>query len=77
MLLFVLISAVILPRFGTWYWTDILKGTGLIIGLLIFYVVASAFVSGRGYILNVLYPALTLVVLYIGNILFIRNYKAG
>ena len=71
MLLFVLISAVFLPSFGTWYWTDVLKGSGLIIGLLILYILSAAFLAGKGYILNILYPTLTLAVLYIANILFI------
>jgi adenylate cyclase len=71
MLMLVLICALLLPRFGTWYWTDVLKGTALIIGLLMLYVVSSAFLSQRGYILNILYPALTLIVLYLANILYI------
>jgi adenylate cyclase len=71
MLLLALICALVLPRFGTWYWTDVLKGTAFTIGLLVLYLVVSAFLSQRGYILNVLYPTLTLMVLYLGNILYI------
>jgi adenylate cyclase len=70
MLLLVFICVVLLPQFGTWYWTDILKGTGLITGLVMIYLVASSVISGQGYILNILYPILTLVFLYVVNILF-------
>ncbi len=71
MTLLILICALALPLFGTWYWTDILKGFGLVIGSLVFYLIAVSLIAGRGYILNVLYPALILAVLSAGNTIYI------
>ena len=70
MLLLVLLCAVLLPGFGTWHWTDVLKGAGLIIALLLIYLVISSIMAGHGHIMNVLYPSLTLMVVFITNILF-------
>ncbi len=71
LLLLTLICVLVLPRFGTWYWTDILKGAGLILGLLVIYIIAASLSTDHGYILNILYPALILLILFIANILFI------
>ena len=71
MLLLSCIVAFVLPLCGTWYWTDIVKGTGLIVGLFVIYLFASSFIFDRGYILNILYPLLILPILYISNILYI------
>jgi len=71
LLLLVLFCAVLLPGFGTWHWTDVLKGTGLIVALLFIYVVSSSIMAGEGHIMNVLYPSLTLIVLFVTNILYI------
>ena len=71
MMLLIAICAFLLPIFGTWYWTDIAKGVGLVIGLLVGYLVLSAVSAGRGTILNVLYPSLTLLVLSATNTTFI------
>jgi adenylate cyclase len=71
MIALTLVCALILPVFGTWYWTDILKGVGLVIGLLFSYVVICSLVASHGAILNVLYPALTLVILSGTNTTFI------
>jgi adenylate cyclase len=71
LLLLTLICVLVLPRFGTWYWTDILKGAGLIIGLLAVYIIAASLSTDHGYILNILYPALILAILFVANLLFI------
>jgi len=71
MALLIFICALALPLFGTWYWTDIMKGISLVIGLVALYLVASSLAAGRGYILNVLYPVLTLAVLSASNTIFI------
>jgi adenylate cyclase len=70
MLLLILLCAVLLPGFGTWHWTDVIKGTGLIIALLLIYLVISSIMAGQGHIMNVLYPSLTLLVVFVTNILF-------
>jgi len=70
MLILALFSGVILSAFGTWHWTDVLKGTVFIIFLLLIYVVISSVMGGRGYIMNILYPSLLLVVIYVSNTLF-------
>jgi adenylate cyclase len=71
MLLLCGICVFALPRFGTWYWTDLLKGTGLVVGLLLAYAVTSSVAASNGHILNVLYPSLTLVGLYVSNLLYV------
>ena len=71
MLLLVLLCAMLLPVFGTWHWTDVLKGAGLTIALLFIYVVTSSIIAGQGHIMNVLYPSLILIVLFVTNILYI------
>ena len=38
--------------------------------LLLIYVVMSSLMAGQGYIMNILYPSLILVVIYVTNILF-------
>jgi len=70
-LLLILICAIILPSFGTWRRTDVIKGTIFIIVLLLIYVVVSTVLAELGHIMNILYPVLTLIGLYITNILFI------
>ena len=69
-LLLTLFCSVVLSAFGTWHWTDVLKATVFIIFLLLIYVVIASFMGGRGYILNILYPSLLLVVIYVTNSLF-------
>ncbi len=71
MLLLCIICVFALPRFGTWYWTDLLKGTGLVTGLLVANAVAGSVAAGSGHLLNVLYPSLTLVGLYVSNLLYV------
>jgi len=71
MLLVCAICALVMPWFGTWYWTDLLKGTGLTFGLLVGYAVAGSFAASGGTILNLLYPSLTVVGLYVGNTLYV------
>jgi adenylate cyclase len=68
--LLILLCAVVLPGFGTWHWTDVLKGTGFILVLSFIYAVVSSLLAGKGYIMNILYPSLTLMGIYIVNILF-------
>jgi adenylate cyclase len=70
MLLLTALSAGILPLFGTWRWTDVIKTTGFALGLLVVYVFISALIAGRGYILNVLYPAMTIGVIYVSNTIY-------
>jgi adenylate cyclase len=70
MLLLTTICAVVLPWFGTWRWTDIIKGAGLAVGLLVIYVVVSSVTAGRGYIINILYPVQTLALVYFGNVVY-------
>jgi adenylate cyclase len=70
MLLLILLCAVLLPAFGTWHWTDILKGTCLIIALLLVYLVICSLLAGHGYIMNILYPSLILMGIFIANIIF-------
>ena len=70
MLLLVGITAFVLPRCGTWYWTDIAKGAGITVGLFVAYLVASFFAFDRGYSLELLYPLSLLPVVYVGNILY-------
>ena len=70
MLILTSILAFILPRWRTWHWTDIAKATGITGGLLIIYIIASSIAAGKGHILNVLYPVLLLMVIYVANILF-------
>ncbi len=77
MLLLTLLCSVMLPVFGTWRWTDVLKGTVFIIVLLLAYVVISSFLAGQGYIMNILYPSLILMGIYIANILFMVIQEQG
>lgn len=70
MALILLVCVVLLPLFGTWHWTDVLKVTGLIAVLLVIFLVACSLSAGRGYILNVLYPCILLLVILIGNIVY-------
>jgi adenylate cyclase len=70
MLLLSVICAALLPLFGTWRWTDVIKATGFAAGMLIVYVITSSVIAGRGYILNVLYPALTIGAVYVGNTIY-------
>jgi adenylate cyclase len=70
MLLMCFICALLFPWSGTWHWLDVVKVTGITVALLFIYIVASALVSNRGLILNVLYPSLTLLMLYISNIIY-------
>ncbi len=70
-LLLAVICALILPLCGTWRWTDILKGTGVILLLLLAYIIASSWLASHGRLADVFYPSLTLVVLYVANIVFI------
>jgi adenylate cyclase len=70
MLLLVGITAFVLPRCGTWYWTDIAKGVGITVGLFVAYLVAGFFAFDRGYILDLLYPLMLLPVVYVGNIIY-------
>lgn len=71
MALIVATCAIALPLFGTWYWTDILKGIGLITGLLLLFLVFSSLSASRGYIISVLYPVLILATISAGNTIFI------
>jgi adenylate cyclase len=70
MLLLGLICALVLPLFGTWRRIDIIKVVVFVLGLSIVYGVASSLVAERGYILNILYPTLTLGVIFIGNTVY-------
>lgn len=70
MALLILLCAVMLPVFGTWHWTDILKGTGFIMAVLFIYIVAASLQAGQGYIMNILYPSLLLLELFIADIIF-------
>jgi len=70
-MLLTLVCAIILPLFGTWRWTDVMKASGFIFGLLIVYVLISSLIAGRGIILNVLYPVLTVVAVYFADIIYI------
>jgi adenylate cyclase len=70
MMLVVFICTLLFPWVGTWKWQDMLKVTGITVALLFLYVFACALISNSGLILNVLYPSLTLLVLYISNIIY-------
>jgi adenylate cyclase len=70
MLLLTAACAGILPLFGTWRWTDVIKTTGFALGLLAVYVFIAALAAGRGYILNVLYPAMTIIIIYVGDTIY-------
>jgi adenylate cyclase len=70
MLALTLAAAGLLSFFGTWRGTDVLKATAFAGGLLIAYVLICSLAAGRGYILNVLYPVLTIGVIYIGNTVY-------
>jgi adenylate cyclase len=70
MLLLIGITAFVLPRCGTWYWTDIAKGAGITVGLFVAYLIAGFFAFDRGYILGLFYPLLLLPVVYVSNIVY-------
>jgi adenylate cyclase len=70
MLLLCGICVLLLPRCGTWYWTDLLKGTGVVGGLLAVYTLSGVVAAGRGIIPNLLYPSLLLVGIYVSNVLY-------
>ncbi len=70
MLLLTLIGALLFPWAGTWKRRDVIKVAGITLGLIILYVVISVFISNQGLILNILYPVLILLVLFVGNILY-------
>jgi adenylate cyclase len=71
MLLLSLICALVLPLIGSWNWKGILKETGLTAGLAIVFLIAASQASGKGYLMNILYPVLILVVLYVINNLYV------
>ena len=71
MLSLVGILAVVLPRSGSWYAKDIVKGVVVTVGLFVAYLVATFLAFDRGYILNVLYPLLTLPVVYVSSVLYV------
>ena len=70
MLLLVIIAAFVWPRCGTWNWKDIVKVTGIVIGLSLCYIIAASMAADKGYLVNILYPLLLLLVVYIGNIIY-------
>ena len=70
MLLLTFITALVWSRCGTWSWRDIVKVTGIVIGLSLCYIIAGTVMAGKGYIMNILYPLLLLLVLYIGNVIY-------
>ncbi|MFC1986576.1 CHASE2 domain-containing protein [Chloroflexota bacterium] len=70
MLFLIAFTAFALPHCGIWYWTDIVKGIGIIGGLFVAYLVASSIATNQGYLLNVLYPLLVLVLIGVSNILY-------
>jgi len=70
MLFLIVVTAFTLPHRGTWYWTDIVKGIGIIGGLFVAYVVVSSIATNQGYVLNMLYPLLVLVLIGVSNILY-------
>jgi len=69
MLLLVGIAAYTLPKCGTRYWTDIAKGGGITIGLVVVYLVVAFFSFDKGYILNMLYPLLIPPLLYVSSVI--------
>lgn len=71
MLLMVAILAVFLPRSGTRIGRDIARGAVLTVGLFVAYLVATFIAFDHGYILNILYPELTLPVAYVSSILYV------
>jgi adenylate cyclase len=70
-ILLVVICTILLPLCGTWRWTDILKGTGIVLLLLIVYLVASSLIASGGHLIDVFYPSIILLGLYITNTIFI------
>jgi adenylate cyclase len=70
MLLLVSITAFVLPRCGTWYWRDVVKGVGISAGLFVACLVTGFFAFDRGYSLDLLYPLSLLPVVYVGNVLY-------
>ena len=70
MLLLVLIAALILPRWRSWNRADILKASGIVVGLFILYVILSSVTADKGHIFNILYPTLILLVIYLSDIIF-------
>jgi adenylate cyclase len=71
MFLLILICALVLPLIGSWNWKGVLKGTALVGGLLLVFLIVSSVVAGKGYILNILYPVLILVIIFLANNLYV------
>jgi adenylate cyclase len=70
MLLLTLICTLLFSWAGTWKRRDVVKTIGITLGLIILYVVISVFISNHGLILNIFYPVLLLLVLFVVNILY-------
>ena len=72
-LLLIVICALSLPLCGTWRWTDILKGTGIIVLLLLAFLITGSLLASNGRLIHVFYPSLTLILLYMINIIYIAT----
>jgi adenylate cyclase len=70
-LLLIFICALSLPLCGTWRWTDILKGTGIIVLLLLAFLITGSLLASNGRLINVFYPSFSLILLYMINIIYI------
>ena len=70
MLLLTVITAFLLPRCGTWYWTDVAKGAGITVGLFVAYLLVGFFAFDGGYVLDLLYPLLLLPILYVASVIY-------
>lgn len=70
-LLLVVICALTLPLCGTWRWTDIMKGTGIIVFLLLVFIITVSLLASNGRLIDVFYPSLTVIALYGTNIVYI------
>jgi adenylate cyclase len=68
---FIIFAALVFPIFGTWYWKDVVKGAALTAFLLVAWAVICSLAADKGHILNVLYPSLLLVFLFVANLLYI------
>ncbi len=71
MLLLVGITAFVLPRCGTRYRTDIVKGVGITGGLFVACLLGGFLAFDRGYALDLFYPLLLLPVIYAGDMIYI------
>jgi adenylate cyclase len=71
MLLLTCVCSLAFSLVGTRNFNDILKVTFLVAMFLLIYLVISSLSAARGTIMNVLYPSLILMSLYIGNILYV------